>query len=168
MSADPETPVLIGPISPDNFFDRARHVFVLTQVVRTLIPVMNNASRWIMFSAGILGFSGIALGAFGAHALKDTLTARASLSTWHTAVLYHLVHSVALLVIAQWPDPMGKINWGARCWVTGILLFSGSLYWLSLGGPKFLGPVTPLGGLAFLLGWLLIAWNALQSPQARK
>lgn len=127
---------------------------------------MSTTNRWIAFSAGILGFSGVGLGAFGAHVLKDALLARASLSTWQTAVLYQLVHSVALLVIARWSDSGQTLVWIGRLWVTGIILFSGSLYWLSLGGPKLLGPVTPLGGLAFLLGWLLVAWNALQSREA--
>jgi uncharacterized membrane protein YgdD (TMEM256/DUF423 family) len=130
---------------------------------------MNTASRWIALSAGILGFTGVALGAFGAHALKETLVERASLATWQTAVLYHLVHSVALLVIAgwSWPDDAGaKIAWIARFWLAGIVLFSGSLYWLSLGGPKVLGPITPLGGLAFLLGWLFVVLNAFRSPKA--
>ena len=127
---------------------------------------MNNAPRWIALSAGIFGFTGVALGAFGAHALKETLTAHGSLSTWQTAVLYQLVHAVALLVIAGWPLDRSKIIWAARSWMVGIILFSGSLYGLSLGGPKVLGPITPLGGLAFLIGWLFVAINALQSPKA--
>jgi uncharacterized membrane protein YgdD (TMEM256/DUF423 family) len=73
-------------------------------------------------------------------------------------VLYHLVHAVALLALPNWV-------WVGRCWIAGIVLFSGSLYWLSLGGPRFLGPVTPLGGLAFLLGWALAAWNAVRLPR---
>lgn len=120
---------------------------------------------WIAFSAGILGFSGVALGAFGAHALKDALIARASVQTWHTAVLYQLVHSVALLVIARWSDSGRALAWIGRLWVAGIVLFSGSLYWLALGGPKVLGPITPLGGVAFLAGWLLVAWNALRTDK---
>ena len=122
--------------------------------------------RWVVISAGVLGFTGVALGAFGAHALKEALTARASLATWQTAVLYHLVHSVALLAVAGWPDATGKILWTARCWIAGVILFSGSLYWLSLGGPKFLGPITPLGGIAFLAGWICVGWNAVQTPKA--
>lgn len=146
---------------------RPMDVFVFEPAVRTVASSMNTAPRWIALSAGVLGFTGVALGAFGAHALKETLTARASLPTWQTAVLYQLVHSIALLVIAGWPVVGGKIVWAARCWTAGIILFSGSLYSLSLGGPiKFIWPITPLGGLAFLLGWLFIAWNAFQSPRA--
>src|SRR4051812_49404180 len=125
---------------------------------------MNSAPRWISISAGILGFVGVALGAFGAHALKETLIARSSLDVWHTAVTYNLVHAAALLVIGRSTfNPQGLTLWIARCWIAGVILFSGSLYLLSLGGPKLLGPVTPLGGLAFLAGWLLVVWDAVKS-----
>lgn len=142
-------------------------VFVFDAVVHTLVMTMNTAPRWIALSAGILGFTGVALGAFGAHGpLHDKLVALGTLDHWRTAGLYQLVHSVALLALAGWPGGGAKTPWIARCWTAGIILFSGSLYWLALGGPNFLGPITPLGGLAFLVGWLLIAWNALQLPKA--
>jgi uncharacterized membrane protein YgdD (TMEM256/DUF423 family) len=135
---------------------------------------MNSSARLIVLAAGLLGFTGVALGAFGAHALKETLVARGTVTTWQTAVLYHLVHAVALLALAGWAHSTGSglaggwpnARWIGVSWSLGVILFSGSLYWLSLGGPKFLGPVTPLGGLAFLAGWLLVAWNALSSPKA--
>ena len=142
-------------------------VFVFAPVVHTLVVTMSPAPRWIALSAGILGFTGVALGAFGAHGpLHDKLVAHGTLNLWQTAGLYQLIHSVALLALTGWSGGGVKTPWIARCWTAGIILFSGSLYWLALGGPNFLGPITPLGGLAFLLGWLLIAWNALQSPQA--
>lgn len=112
-----------------------------------------------LIAAGLLGFTGVALGAFGAHALKETLAASGMASAWQTAVLYHLIHSVALLAF-----PGDK--WASRCWISGIVLFSGSLYGLALGGPKLLGPVTPLGGVAFLAGWALVAWHAFKLPKA--
>lgn len=121
---------------------------------------MPPSPRRFVIAAGLLGFTGVALGAFGAHALKEVLTANSTASVWQTAVLYHLVHAVALLALAGWTVGWPKARWIGRCWIAGIILFSGSLYWLALGGPKFLGPVTPLGGLAFLLGWLLLAWHA--------
>src|ERR1700712_4150220 len=115
---------------------------------------MNTTPRWIAITAGILGFTGVALGAFGAHALKETLILHASLTTWQTAVLYHLIHSVALLALGRTAASESKaIVWIARCWTIGVIFFSGSLYWLALGGPTFVGPITPLGGLAFLVGW---------------
>ena len=128
---------------------------------------MNVAARWTGLAAGLLGFSGVAMGAFGAHALKETLIARSSWETWHTAVLYNLVHAVALLVVAKAGITNPSISlWIARFWTIGVVLFSGSLYWLALGGPKFLGPITPLGGLAFLLGWALVAWDAVKTSKA--
>jgi len=134
---------------------------------------MNRHLHWITLAAGILGFAGVALGAFGAHALKETLTARGSVATWQTAVLYHLIHAVALLALVGVAHSTGSgqaggwtnVRWIGACWSVGVVLFSGSLYWLSLGGPKILGPVTPLGGLAFLAGWLLVAWNAFNQSK---
>jgi uncharacterized membrane protein YgdD (TMEM256/DUF423 family) len=125
---------------------------------------MISSVRLIIIAAGLLGFSGVALGAFGAHALKDTLLARGSTATWQTAVLYHLLHAVALLALAGWAGNWAGLRWIGVCWILGVLLFSGSLYWLALGGPKFLGPITPLGGLALLSGWLLVAWQGFQLP----
>jgi len=105
--------------------------------------------------AALAGASGVILGAFGAHALEARLAEAGMTSTWETAVLYHLVHSVALLAVAMVNDP-ARHRLTAILWGAGILLFSGSLYGLSLGGPGWLGPVTPLGGLALIAGWILI------------
>lgn len=128
---------------------------------------MTGSTRTITLTAAVLGFIGVALGAFGAHGLRETLEARGSLDAWKTAVLYQLVHAVALLALAGWRDahagPSGKV---AALWAAGVVCFSGSLYWLALGGPKFLGPITPLGGVAFLAGWALLAWSAWKRPVA--
>ena len=105
--------------------------------------------------------------ALGAHALKETLTLHSSVTTWQTAMVYQLVHSAALLAIAQLPAARSTtVAWTARCWTAGVILFSGSLYWLSVGGPKIIGPITPLGGLAFLVGWALLVWDSVQAPKA--
>ena len=124
---------------------------------------MNSPVRSITIAAGVFGLLGVALGAFGAHALKPTLEATGRVEVWQTAVLYNLIHAVALLAIARTGFPNSANppvkDWRpsiAWCWSTGIVLFSGSLYWLSLGGPKFLGPITPLGGVCFIVGWLLV------------
>jgi uncharacterized membrane protein YgdD (TMEM256/DUF423 family) len=119
---------------------------------------MISPSRPNLIAAGLLGFAGVALGAFGAHALKDMLATNGMAAAWQTAVLYHLIHAVALLAVPG-------SRWIGRCWIAGVVLFSGSLYWLSLGGPKFLGPLTPLGGLAFLVGWAWVAWSAYRIPK---
>jgi len=97
----------------------------------------------------------VGLGAFGAHALKTRLSAE-MLAVWNTAVQYHAWHALGLLAIGFLP----LSAWAkAAGWLlaSGVALFSGSLYALALGGPKALGAVTPLGGLAFLFGWLAFA-----------
>jgi len=119
----------------------------------------------LLGAAAVLGATGVGFGAFGAHALKARLLASDTLSAWETAVHYHLLHSVALLVLALWvrlvPADSNAIVTSGWLLVAGILLFSGSLYCLALGGPRWLGPVTPLGGLAFILGWLWLLKPAI-------
>ena len=120
---------------------------------------MTPTRQSLLIAAGLLGFSGVALGAFGAHGLKAVLEPAGQLENWKTGVFYQLVHAIALLGLAQWPEPVAR-QIGA-CWIGGVALFSGSLYWLALGGPlKLLWPVTPLGGLLLLIGWLLLTWAA--------
>jgi len=109
--------------------------------------------------AALLCFLAVALGAFGAHALRSTLEARGMLDVWNKAVFYQFIHAVALLVLALY----GTVNRGAcLLLLIGILLFSGSLYLLALTSLRWLGPVTPIGGLCFLAGW---AWLVLSPPK---
>jgi uncharacterized membrane protein YgdD (TMEM256/DUF423 family) len=97
-------------------------------------------------------FVAVALGAFGAHALKAALQSAGMFDAWNKAVLYHLVHAVALLGLALY----GAGNRGAYLLLAaGILFFSGSLYTMALTNVRWLGAITPLGGLCFLAGW---AW----------
>jgi len=102
--------------------------------------------------AAALCFLAVALGAFGAHSLRSTLETHGMLDVWNKAVLYHFIHAIALLALALY----GTINRGAW-WLlfAGIFLFSGSLYLLALSNVRWLGAITPLGGLCFLAGW---AW----------
>lgn len=117
----------------------------------------------IPFFAAILGAVGVALGAFGAHALKAQLVESGTMETWKTAVFYHLVHAVAALSAGFCVKLPNKLMLrAAACWTGGILLFSGSLYGLALGGPRWLGPITPLGGLFFIVGWILAAFAIRQ------
>ncbi|HWZ93977.1 MAG TPA: DUF423 domain-containing protein [Opitutaceae bacterium] len=107
--------------------------------------------------SGLLGLTGVLLGAFGAHALKATLIASGMSDAWEKAVLYHLVHAVAVFAIAvALPAPRPWLTRAAMSWTVGVLLFSGSLYTFALGGPHWLVFVTPFGGLAFLLGWSFV------------
>lgn len=112
-----------------------------------------------------MGFLGVALGAFGAHALQELLQSRATTHLWETAVFYHLTHAIAVWVLGIRSEPLSP----ALCrtgiaWLVGIALFSGSLYGMALGGPRWLGPITPLGGLALIVGWILAARHAWGSP----
>ncbi|HEX7034593.1 MAG TPA: DUF423 domain-containing protein [Pseudomonadales bacterium] len=126
------------------------------------------AGSLFLLIAAVYGASGVALGAFGAHGLKDQL-GPTGLSTWQTAVTYHLVHALALLATGLWLRFAGGLGTGLPlqmagwAFVVGVLLFSGSLYALSLGGPRVLGPVTPLGGIAFIVGWIALIWAALRT-----
>ena len=105
--------------------------------------------------AAVTGFLAVALGAFGAHGLKDMLERQGTLAVWHTAVLYHLTHAVVLLVLAT---RQGRQCSGAfGFFVTGIIVFSGSLYLLAVTNLKWLGAITPLGGACLLAGWLMLA-----------
>ncbi len=132
-----------------------------------LMKQMRNAA----LASGIFGFTGVLLGAFGAHALKAALAARGTHDIWETAVFYQLTHAAALLSVAAWQGKNAGdsatitrnwLGWAARCWSLGIVLFSGSLYALALGGlPGVFGPVTPLGGFAFLCGWACLIRQAL-------
>jgi uncharacterized membrane protein YgdD (TMEM256/DUF423 family) len=112
-------------------------------------------SRWLI-AAGLLGATGVVAGAFGAHGLRERL-APERLDAWHTAVQYQLLHTLALLALALFERAAGRaVALPATLWTVGVLLFSGSIYLLALGGPRWLGPVTPVGGLALVAGWLAL------------
>lgn len=116
---------------------------------------------WLMLAA-LGGFSGVALGAFAAHGLRAQLSP-AYLATFQTGVHYQLIHSLALLALAGFGAQLGRLGvWAARAFVLGTVLFSGSLYLLTLTATPKLGMITPLGGLAFLFGWaclFLVGWR---------
>jgi uncharacterized membrane protein YgdD (TMEM256/DUF423 family) len=120
--------------------------------------------------SGIIGslaaLAAVMLGAFGAHALKDTLLEAGTLEVWRTAVDYHIWHALALVLCAAIPKAGRAAGFAVALFTAGILLFSGSLYWLALGGPSWLGPVTPLGGLALMAGWAGLATTFYRSKPA--
>ncbi|QIW96476.1 hypothetical protein AMS68_001994 [Peltaster fructicola] len=117
-------------------------------------PANMPASFWT--AAAILGGTGVMLGAFGAHGLKGRISDPARLANWGTAAQYQLIHSVALLTVEA---AAPKNIWAKSLFTAGIVMFSGSIYCLVLDPQrfKFLGPVTPLGGLCLIGGWTALA-----------
>lgn len=117
--------------------------------------------RIALVAASLLGVTAVAVGAFGAHALHDVLDERA-LSTWHTAVEYQFWHALALLAVGLLARecPSVALRCSAFAFVVGSVLFCASLYALALGAPRWIGAITPLGGIAFIVGWLALALHA--------
>lgn len=113
-------------------------------------------STRIAVLVGIAGASAVLLGAFGAHALRGVLDARGA-ELWHTAVNYHAWHALALAVTVGLGRGRSR-RVAMVAFVVGIMLFSGSLYALALGAPRWVGIITPFGGLAFVAGWLALGW----------
>jgi uncharacterized membrane protein YgdD (TMEM256/DUF423 family) len=121
--------------------------------------------NWSAIAAVFLALA-VGLGAFGAHGLKARLDAN-HLDIYKTAVLYHFLHALGLLIVSVLPKT-GTISAESAntvCWLlaAGILIFSGSLYALSVTGVSVLGAITPIGGVAFIVGWLLLAWKLARS-----
>lgn len=123
---------------------------------------MNNL---FLVLAGINGLIAVSLGAFAAHGLKSMLGPDL-LATFQTGVQYHMYHSLALLAVGilvlQFPAQTG-LRIAGFLFLAGIVIFSGSLYVLALSGIRWLGAITPIGGVAFLAGWALLAWSMLKA-----
>ena len=117
--------------------------------------------RWFGILGALSALLAVAAGAFGAHGLKDRLSVD-QLGVYEVGVRYQMYHALGLLAVAwavsHW---QGEASMRAAGWLMliGTLLFSGSLYALAFGGPKWLGMITPIGGLAFVIGWGLLAWG---------
>jgi uncharacterized membrane protein YgdD (TMEM256/DUF423 family) len=111
----------------------------------------------------LLALTAVSAGAFGAHALKETLQAHNSIETWETAVRYQMWHAIALILLSLSSQRHTHPTATAPCFALGALLFSGSLYGLALDGPRWLGPVTPLGGLCLMAGWALLAYSCVRN-----
>ena len=123
---------------------------------------MSNPKIIIVIAAFLLAIA-VAAGAFGAHALKNILTAE-RLETWQTAVQYHAWHALGLMLIALIGIQFQiVVTWPASLILAGILIFSGSLYILCLSGISWLGAITPIGGIAFIAGWILFGIQVLSS-----
>ncbi|HVT32679.1 MAG TPA: DUF423 domain-containing protein [Rhodanobacteraceae bacterium] len=121
--------------------------------------------RTVIIVGALLGAAAVLLGAFGAHALRGSLDAR-SLAIWQTAVSYqfwHVLAAIAAALLAR-DDASPSLRIAASAFVAGIVLFSGSLYALALGAPSAIGAVTPFGGVALVVGWIVLAIHAWRSP----
>lgn len=114
--------------------------------------------RHPVFASGVLvgvaGASAVLLGAFGAHALRDVLDARGS-ELWYTAVSYHFWHALALTLAVAFAQGRARTV-AMAAFAIGIVIFCGSLYGLALGAPRWVGAITPLGGVAFIVGWIAL------------
>lgn len=124
-------------------------------------------SRNLLITAALAALLAVAFGAFGAHGLKDRLD-EADMAIYRTAVDYHMWHALGLgligLLAERHPEAPG-FRWAGAAMIIGLLLFSGSLYALSLSGLRWLGMITPLGGLSFMAGWALVALTLLGMPK---
>jgi len=114
--------------------------------------------------ASILLALAVVLGAFGAHALRDRLDAY-SMSVWEKAVFYHFIHALGMLIVSFLPKtgtfPETSTGWVCGLLLAGVAIFSGSLYVLAVTGNRMLGAITPIGGLSFIVAWLMLAWFLL-------
>jgi uncharacterized membrane protein YgdD (TMEM256/DUF423 family) len=139
------------------------------------------SARCYLLISAISGLLSVALGAFGAHGLKKVVSP-SMLTVYQTGVQYQFIHTLALLALALFmlspkSDEMSKlmnqIKWSANLMLVGIVLFSGSLYTMTFmsvsgGFPAWLGPITPIGGLTFIMAWFLIAYAAFKLPAEEK
>jgi uncharacterized membrane protein YgdD (TMEM256/DUF423 family) len=119
----------------------------------------------LVVAGALLVAAGVALGAFGAHFLKSRL-ATDLLAVWNTSVQYHLWHALGMILVGVSAAVIADGPWlraSGLLLLAGIIFFSGSLYALALGAPRWVGAVTPIGGLAFLLGWLVFAVAAARA-----
>jgi uncharacterized membrane protein YgdD (TMEM256/DUF423 family) len=116
--------------------------------------------RFFFAAGAVAAFVGVALGAFGAHSLRERLTPD-MLNIFEVGVRYQMYHALGLLAVswamARWPEKnLGPAGWA---FIAGIVIFSGTLYLLSMTGARWLGAITPLGGIAFLIGWAILIWS---------
>jgi uncharacterized membrane protein YgdD (TMEM256/DUF423 family) len=113
-------------------------------------------SRAAGIALAILGATAVGLGAFGAHALRGSLSS-SQMEIWHTAVQYHFWHALAFALAA-----MMRSRWAAWLFAAGVVLFCGSLYAMALGAPDWTGAITPFGGVCFILGWITLGLSMMR------
>lgn len=129
-------------------------------------PANGHASHGWVGSSALFGLTAVGLGAFGSHGLRAIVTFD-MLAAWRTGVEYQMFHTLAMLALALAPAHAAPAlrRWSLRLWAIGICLFSGSLYAMVLSGSRVLGIITPIGGLCFMAGWLLLACAAWTRPR---
>jgi uncharacterized membrane protein YgdD (TMEM256/DUF423 family) len=128
------------------------------------IDSLDPFARRCIATGAILMLAGVILGAFGAHLLESRLAAR-QLASYHTGVTYQLLHALGLVLVGlvgQVAGVVTRLRWSARLMLAGIFFFSGSIYLMTAGAPRWLGAVAPVGGLSFMAAWVLLAWHALR------
>ncbi|CAM3371575.1 MULTISPECIES: DUF423 domain-containing protein [Paenibacillus] len=110
----------------------------------------------------------VAIGAFGAHMLEGKISAD-ELAVYETGVHYHMIHGIAVLIAGILAGALGesrKLYWAGTLFIAGVIIFSGSLYVLSISGAKWLGAITPIGGVSFIVGWIMLLSAALPRSKA--
>ena len=117
---------------------------------------MSSDSRFALIAGTLLAAAGVALGAFGAHGLRASLSPEA-LGWWQTAVQYQMWQAIGLVAIGA--APVARTRWSAGMLTAGTIIFSGSLYAMALSGARWLGAVTPIGGVLMIAGWVCMAWS---------
>ena len=124
--------------------------------------IIDMSAKTILIIAGVFGVLSVAIGAFGAHGLGATLTTNNRLDTFETAVKYQFYHTLALFLLGILMINMQSnyLNYAAISFILGMVIFSGSLYTLSLTNMTWLGAITPIGGLGFILGWIFLNFGA--------
>jgi uncharacterized membrane protein YgdD (TMEM256/DUF423 family) len=125
-------------------------------------------ARGCLAAGALLMAAGVLLGAFGAHVLQGQLSAQ-RFASFQTGVQYHLLHALGLLavgLVASVTPASTALRWSARLMLAGIAFFSGSIYLMTAGAPRWLGMVAPVGGVSFMAAWTLLAWHAFRARQA--
>lgn len=124
-------------------------------------------ARGCLVAGAALMAVGVLLGAFGAHGLQGQLSPR-QLASFQTGVQYHMLHALGLLavgLVARVTGVSAPLRWSARLMLAGIAFFSGSIYLMTAGAPRWLGMVAPVGGVSFMAAWALLAWHAYSARQ---
>jgi uncharacterized membrane protein YgdD (TMEM256/DUF423 family) len=121
-------------------------------------------NKFFLLSGSVLGLLGVAIGAFGAHALKAVLEAAGRADTFETGVRYMFYHAIALVLVGILSKefPGNTINWSGNAFILGTLIFSGSLFLICFTGINVFGAVAPIGGTFLIIGWTLLFWSVLK------